>query len=427
MAKRTVGTYITRPGRCPGDKETTFPVAKDLLKVPGTPRKEDEITFHSKEYPLESFAIEESASAHWAGRERDRLSPQISDLYKRFATEIRPVVDWIRSTGDLLPTAIASGSDVTDQIKLKARSLGYGEVGFTRLDRRYIYESKKRFLKRNLTSTICLAYEQDYVASQKIPGIEAEVAQGETYVDQARSSMELVDFIRSLGYRAQVSGPVWHFGPMIPQFVEAGLGQLGVNGQLLSPHFGSRARLQVIFTDAKLTYTKPVDFGITKFCETCQVCFIRCPGKAIQGQKIWFRGVQKSKLIYKRCRPVMARFAGCGVCIKVCPIQKYGMKPVMEHYVKTGTVLGKGTENLEAYELPGKGYFSAGKLPKFESGFFDMPTGKLEDNLLMEFKRKVNSEDSNIDDTVWLEFTNDLKKTINKKPNIIDMGMDMEE
>ena len=63
--------------------------------------------------------------------------------------------------------------------------------------------------------------------------------------------MELTDFIRSLGYRVQVSGPTWHYGPMIPMFVQAGLGQLGANGQLLSPHFGSRARLQVIFTDAQ--------------------------------------------------------------------------------------------------------------------------------------------------------------------------------
>ena len=103
------------------------------------------------------------------------------------------------------------------------------------------------------------------------------------------------------------------------------------------------------------------------------------------------------------------------------------MKPVMEHYVNTGEVLGKGTEDLEAYELPGKGYFSAGKLPRFESEFFNMPTGKVEDNLLMEFRRKVNREDSDVDDSAWSEFTNDLKDTINKKPNIIDMGMDMEE
>ena len=45
----------------------------------------------------------------------------------------------------------------------------------------------------------------------------------------------------------------------------------------------------------------------------------------------------------------MARYLGCGICMKVCPIQKYGMKNVMEHYAETGQVLGKGTHDLEGY------------------------------------------------------------------------------
>ncbi len=32
--------------------------------------------------------------------------------------------------------------------------------------------------------------------------------------------------------------------------------------------------------------------------------------------------------------------------MKVCPIQKYGMKNVLEHYAATGQVLGKGTHDL---------------------------------------------------------------------------------
>ena len=52
MAKRIVGKHITRPGRTIDDDDITFPVAKDLLKVPGVSRREDEITFYSREYPL---------------------------------------------------------------------------------------------------------------------------------------------------------------------------------------------------------------------------------------------------------------------------------------------------------------------------------------------------------------------------------------
>jgi hypothetical protein len=50
----------------------------------------------------------------------------------------------------------------------------------------------------------------------------------------------------------------------------------------------------------------------------------------------------------------------------VCPIQKYGYYQVMEHYRKTGQVLGKGTEELEGYTLKGKGHFGVGELPSFK-------------------------------------------------------------
>ena len=63
-------------------------------------------------------------------------------------------------------------------------------------------------------------------------------------------------------------------------FVAAGLGQLGANGQLLSPHFGSRARLMMITTDAPVRYDKPVDYGVHAFCQKCLVCVDRCPGRA---------------------------------------------------------------------------------------------------------------------------------------------------
>ena len=202
-----------------------------------------------------------------------------------------------------------------------------------------------------------------------------------------------------------------------------------MNGQLLSPHFASRARLQVIITNAPIKYDSAEDYGIYKFCELCQVCFMRCPGKAIQAQRVWFRGVEKNKLIAKRCRPVMARYSGCGICMKVCPIQKYGMKPVMEHYVETGEVLGKGTDDLESYELENKGYFRSGKVPVFDRDFFDMPEGRLEHNLLEKLRSDLNDSTSLEDQyqhKLLLEFKDRLDSSSENKGKVVDMGMDME-
>ena len=85
----------------------------------------------------------------------------------------------------------------------------------------------------------------------------------------------------------------------------------------------------------------------------------------------------------------MARYLGCGICMKVCPIQKYGMKEVMAHYAATGQVLGKGTHDLEGYQIAAKGYFGPGELPLFDRQFFAMPHGRAEDWAFAELKTKV--------------------------------------
>jgi ferredoxin len=153
--------------------------------------------------------------------------------------------------------------------------------------------------------------------------------------------------------------------------------------------------------------------------------------------KVWYRGVEKNKLVFKRCRPVMARYEGCGVCMKVCPIQKYGMKPVMEHYVATdGEILGKGTENLEGYALSDKGYFGSGQLPSFKRDFFDMPQGRAEDWIFVEFRNKLmdihggtnghgnGNGNGHTDDEMWDDFRSHIEESIETRQEAADMGMD---
>lgn len=64
----------------------------------------------------------------------------------------------------------------------------------------------------------------------------------------------------------------------------------------------------------------------------------------------------------------------------------------MEHYVATGEVLGKGTDNLEGYSIRDKGYFGPGELPTFNREFFEMPHGRREEWLFEQFKEKLSKE-----------------------------------
>jgi ferredoxin len=368
--------------------DVDIPVAEDLTTVPGIPLRENDVSFYSRVYPQETQNIEKAADREWVWTV---YSEEMAE-YRRYHDEVsKPLIDAAAVSGNLQPTGTADPQlDVTAAIRDKARELGFGEVGFTQYDKRYTYIGKKRWVK--YPHAICLALEQDYVQTQSLPSMDAEYAHFGTYEMEGAFLLDLADYIRSLGYHAQIHSPNDNSAPYIPMFVNAGLGQLGANGQLLSPHFGSRARIAMITTDAPVTYDQPVDYGIHKFCQVCQVCVNRCPGRAIVRDKVWWRGTEKNKLIYERCRPVMARYDGCAVCMKTCPIQRFGMKEVMEHYVETGEVLGKGTHLLEGYTFEDKGYFGPGELPMFDRAFFEIPHGRKEEWLFDQFKERLMTE-----------------------------------
>ena len=414
---KSLSHTVKRPGRRHGEPDVEIPVAEDLATVPGIPQDPVDVAFYSREYPLETQSIDKSADRQWAWMTQP---DDLTEFRKVIDARMEPMYDAALVSGDVEPAgAPVPGEDLTDDIRRLAREIGFGEVGFTRYDRHYTFAGKKRWAK--FEHAICLALEQDYLQTQTGPSLEAEYAHFGTYEIQQELCLKLADYLSSRGYHAQVHDGSDNSGPYIPMFVAAGLGQLGANGQLLSPHFGSRARLMLVTTDAPVTYDKPIDYGIHKFCQECQVCVNRCPGRALVRDKVWWRGVEKNKLIYDRCRPVMVTYHGCAVCMIVCPIQRYGMKPVMEHYVETGEVLGKGTENLEGYSIEGKGHFGPGELPHFDRDFFEFPHGSEEDWLFQKFKEKLNSKGVP-GESELVDFANDVKKVLDKGETTFDIA-----
>ena len=408
MAK-PISHTVKRPGRAYGDPDVEIRVAEDLATTPGIPLREVDVSFYSRVDPLESQNIERGADRDWVW---SVYSPEVADYIRGHDERMKPFVDSADVSADVKPSGTPQeGEDLTEDIRHKARELGFGEVGFTRFDRRYVYECKRSWAK--FPHAICLAMEQDYDQTQSLPSLEAEHAHYGTYELESERGGRLAELIRNKGYHAQLHSPRDPSAAVIPMFVAAGLGQLGANGQLLSPHFGSRARLMMITTDAPVKYDEPVDYGIHAFCQKCLVCVERCPGRALVRDKVWWRGAEKNKLIYERCRPVMAKYEGCGICMKVCPIQKFGMPAVMNHYLETGEVLGKGADELEGYSLHDKGYFGPGQLPYFERSFFDLPHGRREDWLFEQFKERLAGDDIPADGELT-KFARNVKSAIDK-------------
>ena len=113
--------------------------------------------------------------------------------------------------------------------------------------------------------------------------------------------------------------------------VDAGLGELGRNGIVITPKYGPRVRLAKVFTDLPLVPDKPISFGVTEFCEICERCADECPSGAIpKGSRTW-DGVDVSSNpgVYKwyvnglNCMGAwIEEGIDCAQCINVCPFNK---------------------------------------------------------------------------------------------------------
>jgi len=107
----------------------------------------------------------------------------------------------------------------------------------------------------------------------------------------------------------------------VPIAVDAGLGELGRLGLLISPAFGPRVRLTVVTTNAPLAQDPPVSFGAAAFCEICKKCADGCPANAIsKGAPETVAGVRKwqsrDDTCYRHWRTVGT---DCALCLRVCP------------------------------------------------------------------------------------------------------------
>ena len=64
MVKK-VHHVVQKPGRYVGDPDVVIPIAEDLTSVPGSPVRDRDVTFYSREYPIESQTVEKSADREW--------------------------------------------------------------------------------------------------------------------------------------------------------------------------------------------------------------------------------------------------------------------------------------------------------------------------------------------------------------------------
>jgi len=223
---------------------------------------------------------------------------------------------------------------MTQQTKETARMYGAALVGVCRLDRRWVYS---RDMGGNLIDippefkyAIVMAVRMDSAAIQTSPAFLAGTATGVGYSRMAFSIACLAEFIRNLGYKAIPMGN--DTAPSIPLALDAGLGELGRNGLLITPQYGPCVRLCKVFTDLPLEPDPPIAFGVTEFCKSCRKCADACEVDAIQSDpdpsfrivcRSNNRGILRWAVNHDQCYSFwIENGASCATCIAACPFTR---------------------------------------------------------------------------------------------------------
>ena len=130
--------------------------------------------------------------------------------------------------------------------------------------------------------------------------------------------------IRNLGYKAKAHTVMDGEVLQPPLLLLSGLGEVSRIGEvILNPFLGPRLKSGVVTTDMPMSHDAPIDFGLQKFCESCNKCARECPSGAITaGPKLMFNGYEIWKSDSQKCTTYRITTPGgamCGRCMKTCP------------------------------------------------------------------------------------------------------------
>lgn len=233
--------------------------------------------------------------------------------------------------------ARATPDELTRMVKRAALFLGGALVGVARVDRRWLYTGDRRGrsygVPKSINRVVVVAVEMDYDAISTSPSFAASAETGRCYSVMTFIEVELAAFIRRLGYVAIPCGN--EIALSVPVAIDAGLGQYGRHGLLITKEFGSRVHIANVLTDAPLVPDSPdrrFCESVTRFCEVCEKCARLCPSQSIAygRERSWTgktvsnnSGVKKWYINPETCYGFWIRNGSdCANCIRSCPYNK---------------------------------------------------------------------------------------------------------
>ncbi|HCH37586.1 MAG TPA: reductive dehalogenase [Acidobacteria bacterium] len=233
---------------------------------------------------------------------------------------------------------LGTPAETAADIKRVAKGFGADLVGITDYDERWMYVNKfsdlslterPQEIPAEVTNVIVTAQSMDYDLIRTVPSALSGAATGAGYSRDAMVVLSVAQYIQNLGYQAVAS--MNDTSLAIPFAIKAGLGEYGRHGLLITKEFGPRVRLGKIYTNLPLAHDKPIQFGVKKFCDSCQRCSTACPVQAIphgppsteRYNQSNIKGVRKWSIDGEKCFGYWAaQNSDCSICIRVCPYNK---------------------------------------------------------------------------------------------------------
>ena len=216
----------------------------------------------------------------------------------------------------------------SDSIMRMAGRLGAHSAGITSLADYHVYSVGGRAERYGVEFSvkhkfaIALTVEMDYHMMRTAPAAPTMVESARQYYNAGKMAIEIAEYIRSCGYpaRAHIDANYQVVCPLVAR--DAGLGDIGRMGLLMTPDLGPRVRIAAVTTDMPLVPTaEGPDPAMIDFCRKCSKCAVVCPGHSIpSGNESEIDGVKRWQIDSESCYTYWC-LAGtdCGRCVTVCP------------------------------------------------------------------------------------------------------------
>jgi len=218
--------------------------------------------------------------------------------------------------------------DVSNYLKAWSKKLGALDLGITFLQDYHIYshggrrERRDRVYEKQHEFAIAFTVEMDKAMIDSAPKAGVVMESGQQYLEAGRIAIQIAKFIGNLGYeaRAHIDGNYEVVCPLVAR--DAGLGEIGRMGLLMTPKYGPRVRIGVVTTNMPLQLDEAMpDYSVIDFCTICKKCANSCPSKAISfNDREIINEVNRWQINQEACFTLWCNLGtDCGRCVSVCP------------------------------------------------------------------------------------------------------------